>query len=82
MPSVRHWRETTKVALIFTNTFEWATDTESTKPPEHTQNVGQLGVYLVFKWTKRGVTSRNDTQFGTPRNRMKWAFFNNTKRYE
>lgn len=82
MPSVRHWQETSKMMLVFTNTSEYATDTEDTKPSEQLQNVGQLGVYLVFKWAKRGVTSRNDTQFEMPRNPMKWAFSDDTQRYE
>lgn len=82
MPSVRHWQETSKMVLISTNTSEYATDTENTKPSEQLQNAGQLGVYLVFKWAKRGVTSRNDTQFGTTRNPMKWAFSDDTQRYE
>ena len=71
MPSVRHWQETSKMVLVFTNTSEYAKDTENTKPSEQLQNAGQLGVYLVFKWAKRRVASRNDTQFWTPRNRMK-----------
>lgn len=64
------------MVLISTNTSEYATDTENTKPSE------QLGVYLVFKWEKRRATSQNDTQFGTPRNLMKWAFSDDTQRYE
>ena len=70
------------MVLVFTNTSKYATDTENTKPSEQLQNVGQLGVYLVFKWAKRGVTSRNDTQFGTPQTPMKRAFLNDTQRYE
>ncbi|MEA4973652.1 MAG: hypothetical protein VB119_10855 [Candidatus Metalachnospira sp.] len=75
-----------KYKMVFiapkSHTASYSINTENTKLSEQLQLTGKLGVYLVLEWVKREDTSLNDTQFGTPRNRMKWAFFNDMIPYE